>query len=349
MSETANAHHGTVDAAGREAEEPTEFPPAAWRDIATRVAAEVKADNVPLLAAGVAFFALLSLFPAIVAVVSLYALVADPAEVSSQVGDLVAGMPPQAGDLVLEQVTSAVDGADAGLGTTAAIGIVLALWSASSGMKWLLSALSLAYDEQEGRPFVRLRGTALALTLAAAVAFAANLAIVAGTGALAERLGLGDAGRIAVSVLRWPLLGALVLGGLAVLYRYGPDRDRARWRWVSVGSIVAAVVAVLASGAFALYTTVAGSFDEAYGSVGAVIVLMLWLMVTVFAVLLGAEINAEMEHQTAEDTTSGPERPLGQRGAVVADEVADGPATDDDQTGAGGSSASGPAGRSAVR
>lgn len=322
-----------VDADGRNAEVPSELTVTAWRDIARRVVAEVKADNVPLLAAGVAFFALLSLFPAIVAVVSIYALVADPAEVTSQVSDLVAGMPPQAGDLVLEQVTSAADGADADLGATAAIGIVLALWSASSGMKWLLSALSLAYDEREQRPFIRLRGTALALTIAAAVAFAANLAVVAGTGALAEALGLEQAGRLAINVLRWPLLGALVIGGLAVLYRYGPDREPAQWRWISVGSVVAAVVAVLASGAFALYTTVASSFDEAYGSVGAVIVLMLWLMATVFAVLLGAEINAEMEHQTAHDTTTGPERPMGERGAVVADEVATAPARADEEPG----------------
>jgi membrane protein len=279
----------------------------------------------------VAFFGLLSLFPAIVAVVSLYALVADPDQVTRQVGDLVAGMPPQAGELVVEQVTSAADQADGSLGTSVAIGIALALWSASSGMRWLLSALSLAYDESEDRPFLRLRGTALVLTIAAALAFVVNLGVVAGSGALSRRLGLGEAGQLTVSIARWPLLGALVLGGLAILYRYGPDRDSPQLRWATWGSAVATVVAVLASGAFAAYTSVLGSFDEAYGSFGAIIVLMLWLALTVFAVLLGAEVNAEMERQTAHDTTSGTPEPMGERGAVVADEVAsDGETTGDD-------------------
>lgn len=317
----AHLEHGR----GRQADRASELPALAWKDIARRVAKEVKADNLPLLAAGVAFFGLLSLFPAIVALVSIYGIVADPAEVASQVQDVTRALPPQAADLIVEQVTAAASNTDGALGTSAAIGILVALWSASSGMKWLLSALSLAYDEVEDRKFLRLRGTSLLLTFAAAVAFAVNVGVIAGTSAAARWLGLGRAGELTISVLRWPLLGLLVLGGLAVLYRYGPDRDPARWRWVTWGSALATAVALVASGGFALYTSIAGNFDEAYGSFGAIIVLMLWLMLTVFAVLLGAEVNAEMEHQTARDTTVGRPRPMGRRDAVVADEVAPAP------------------------
>src|SRR4051812_25449172 len=173
---------------GRHAERPGELPKVAWRDIATRVLQEVRADNVPLLSAGVAFFALLALFPALVAVVSIYGLVADPAEVTRQVRDLTSALPPEARTLVVDQVRQVSESAPSSLGTSAVIGIALALWSASSGMRWLLSALSLAYDETEDRKFFRLRGTALLLTVAAAVAFVANLTLLTASGRLASAL-----------------------------------------------------------------------------------------------------------------------------------------------------------------
>lgn len=188
-------------------------------------------------------------------------------------------------------------------------------------MRWLMSALSLAYEETDDRTFVRLRGTALLLTVAATTAFVVNLILLTATDRLAECLGLGRTGELVVNIARWPLLGALVAAGLAVLHRYGPDRDPARWRWVTWGSMIA----VAASAGFPVYSSISGSFDKTYGSFAGVVVLMLWLMVTVFAILLGAEINAEMEHQTARDTTIGREQPLGRRGATVADEVAPAP------------------------
>jgi membrane protein len=171
-----------------------------------------------------------------------------------------------------------------------------------------------------------LRGTALLLTVAATTAFVVNLVLLTATSRLAAWLGLGRTGELVINIVRWPLLGVLVAVGLAVLYRYGPDRDPAHWRWVTWGSVIATGIAVIASGGLAVYSSVSGSFDKTYGSFAAVVVLMLWLMATVFAILLGAEINAEMEHQTARDTTAGPRQPLGQRGATVADEVAPAPA-----------------------
>ena len=311
---------------GRHADRPKQLPAPAWRDIAMRVAKEVRADNVPLLSAGVAFFALLALFPALVAIVSLYGLVADPADVSRQIRDLTAALPPEARTLLVDQVQQVADQAPSSAGRTAAIGIALALWSASSGMRWLLSALSLAYDETEDRKFFRLRGTALLLTMAATAAFVVNLVLLTASARLSDWLGLDRTGELIVNIVRWPVLAVLIGAGLAVLYRYGPDRDPAKWRWVTWGSALATGVAVLASAGLAVYSSVSGSMDKTYGSFAGIIVLMLWLMATVFAILLGAEVNAEMEHQTARDTTVGRSRPLGQRGATVADEVAPSPA-----------------------
>jgi membrane protein len=310
---------------GRDADRPAELTRPAWRDIAKRVAKEVKADNVPLLSAGVAFFALLALFPALVAVVSVYGLVAEPSEVTREVGDLTTALPPEARTLIVDQVEDIARKAPSSLGTSAAIGILLALWSASAGMRWLLSALSLAYDETDGRNFVRLRATALVLTIAASLGFVVNLVLMTASGWLARWAGLGSTGELVVGALRWPLLALLIGAGLAVLYRYGPDRDQPEWRWVTWGSAIATAVAVLASVGLAVYSSLTSSFDKTYGSFVGIIILMLWLLMTVFAVLLGAEINAEMEHQTARDTTVGRREPLGERGATVADEVAPSP------------------------
>jgi membrane protein len=310
---------------GRQAYRPQQLSAAAWRDIAKRVLKEVRADNVPLLSAGVAFFALLALFPALVAIVSLYGLVADPSEVSRQIRELTAALPPEARTLIVDQVRQVAEQAPSSLGRTAVIGIALALWSASAGMRWLLSALSLAYDETEDRKFFRLRGTALLLTVAATTAFVVNLVLLTASTRLSDWLGLGNTGEVVVNVVRWPILAVLIGAGLAIVYRYGPDRDPPKWRWVTWGSALATGIAVLASVGLAVYSSVSGSMDKTYGSFAGIIVLMLWLMATVFAVLVGAEVNAEMEHQTARDTTIGGNKPLGQRAATVADEVAPSP------------------------
>ncbi len=308
---------------GRHASRPSELPATGWRDIATRVVREFKADNVPMLAAGVAFYALLSLFPAIVAVVSIYGLVADPGEVSRQIGDLTAPLPPEVADLLVSQVETIANSSDGSLGFSLAFGIVAALWSASSGMKWLLTAISLAYDEAEERKFLKLRGTAVLLTLGAASAFVVSIALIAALPALTDAVGLGTTGELVASILRWPLLAALVVSGLAVLYRVGPDREAPEWRWVSWGSVIATVIWLLSSAAFAAYASLAGDFADSYGTLGSFVALMLWLFLTSLAILAGAEINAEMEHQTAIDTTTGPDRRLGERDATVADEVGD--------------------------
>jgi membrane protein len=309
---------------GRQAERPQQIPPRGWKDIAKRTMKEVKQDQVPLLAAGVAFYALLSLFPAIIAGVSIYGLVADPTTVRDQIARLTQTLSPETAKLVGEQIRQVTGGAGGALGLATVLGIGVALWSASSGMKALITGINMTYDEAESRKFVKLRGLALLLTLGAMVLMGIALALIVAFPAVT-----GDwptALRWTASVLRWLLLAALLVVGLAVLYRYAPDRDEPRWSWVSWGSGIATLLWVLASIGFSVYATFFGNYNKTYGALAGVIILMFWLFLSAFVVLLGAELNTEMELQTARDTTSGPERPMGDRQAHAADHVAAAPA-----------------------
>lgn len=320
------------DRPGFGAEDPTDVPARGWKDILLRVKDESKRDNVPLLGAGVAFYALLALVPALVAIVSIYGLVASPADVERQISDSLSAAPAEVRNLLEQQLTNIVTASDGGLGIGAVVGILTALWSASSGMKHLMSAINAAYDEEDTRGFVKLRGTALLLTVAAVVALVVAVGVIAILPAAMRAAGAGGAARWTVSILRWPLLGALMAAGLAALYRYAPDRDEPKWSWVGLGSIVAVIGFLLASFLFSFYTSNFASFGETYGSLGSIIVVMLWLMISATVVIIGAEINAEAEHQTEHDTTKGESRPPGERDAYAADVAPqDQPETEDEK------------------
>jgi membrane protein len=312
-------------AAGRDAERPGEIPPRGWFAILKRVKAEVKEDNVTLLAAGVAFYAMLAIFPAIIAVVTVYGMVADPAQVESQVNEFAKGLPAGAGELITEQLSNVVNAGRQALSIGLAISLLAVLWSASGGVQGLVKSLNLVYDERETRGFVKLRGLSLLLTLGAIVVTVVALALIAVFPGVIDDLGLGQAGELAASIVRWVVLALVVLTALAVLYRYAPDRANPRWRWVSWGAVVALVVWLLGSVGFSWYVDNFGKYNQTYGALAAVIVLLLWLFLSSFAVLLGAEFDAEIERQTARDTTTGPDRPLGERDAEVADTVAESP------------------------
>jgi membrane protein len=308
---------------GRQAEAPQQIPPRGWMAIAKRTAKEVKADQVPLLSAGVAFYALLALFPAIIAGVSIYGLVADPTTVRDQIANLTKLLSPETADLVGKQLTEVTSGAGGALGLATVIGILTALWSASSGMKALVTGVNLAYDETETRKFVKLRGLALLLTLGAMVLMGVALATIIGYPPIADTL--PTALRWLVAIVRFVILGGLLVVGLAVLYRYAPDRDQPKWTWVSWGSGIAALLWVLATIGFALYANFFGNYNKTYGALAGVIILMFWLFLSAFVVLVGAELNTEMELQTAKDTTAGPTKPMGDRDAHAADHVAEAP------------------------
>jgi membrane protein len=309
------------DDRGRGADTPQEIPAKGWKDIAKRTLKEVKQDQVPLLAAGVAFYTLLALFPAIIAGVSIYGLVADPQTVRDQINRLAETLSPETAKLIGQQIQQVTSSAGGALGLATVIGILTALWSASSGMKALITGVNLAYDETEGRKFVKLRGLALVLTLGAMVLLAVALALIVGFPAVPDSW--PTVLQWTAAILRFVLLAVLLMAGLAALYRYAPDRDKPKWGWASPGSVVATVLWVLASVGFSFYVNAFGNYNKTYGALAGIIILMFWLYLTAFVVLVGAELNAEMELQTAKDTTAGPEQPLGEREAQAADHVAE--------------------------
>ncbi|MDQ3602182.1 MAG: YihY/virulence factor BrkB family protein [Actinomycetota bacterium] len=310
---------------GEQAETPVGIPPRGWWQVIKRAFRESSADNVPMLAGGVAFFAFLAVFPALIAALTLYGLLADPAQVAQQVQNIAKALPRSAQPLLTEQLTSVTQTSGGALTAGLVISLLAALWSASSGTGNLITAVNLAYDEKESRGFVKLRATALGLTLGGIVFVLLTLTLVAVVPVALDNLGLGVVGRVVAQVVRWVLLVGVVVVGLAVVYRVAPDRASPRFRWVSAGALVATVLWIIGSVAFSLYVNFFGNYNKTYGALAGVIVLMLWLFLTTYIVLLGAEINAESERQTVRDTTHGEPQPMGRRRAEAADSLAEQP------------------------
>jgi len=307
---------------GRDAEIPSEIPKAGWRDILLRLKDAVREDRITLIAAGIAFYAMLALFPAMIVVVSIYGLVMDPEEIAVQVRSLGV-LPDDVRSILTGQLDALVRAPGGRLSLSLAVGVLLALVSASAGMKALMTGVNAAYSEAETRGFVRMRGLAFVLTLGGSLVTVLALAVIVALPVAARRLP-GPAGLL-VSVLRWPLLAAVLIAGLAVLYRVAPSRQDARWQWLSWGSVAATGLLVVGSMLCSLYASHVPAQNKTYGTFFGVIVLLLWLFLSALAVLVGAELNAELELQTRRDTTTGPDRPMGERGAYVADHVAGSP------------------------
>jgi membrane protein len=310
---------------GVTAEKPTQIPWRGWRQIVKRSWAENKADNMPIIAGGVAFFGFLALFPAMIAMVSIYGLVASPATVADQVDEISTAMPASATSLITDQLRSITSHSGGALTVGLVVSILAALWSASGGVGNLVTAVNIAYDEVETRGFVRRKLIALGLTLGSIAFVLVTLTLVAVLPPVLEALPLGVVGTVLAQVARWVLLLLVMAGSLAVLYRVAADRDAPRFRWVSLGSLVVTVLWAVMSLLFSLYVDNFGSYDKTYGAIAGAIVLMLWLYLTCYLILLGAEINAETEHQTAQDTTEGDPVPMGERGATAADTLPEPP------------------------
>jgi membrane protein len=238
--------------------------------------------------------------------------------VAQQVHSALKFMPGRSRDVIATQLKNITNSPKAGLGLGLVIALVAALWSASGGMRALMTGLNIAYDETESRKFVRLRLISLALTLGVLVFAALTLTAVVGIPAAFDA---HQAVGMALAWLRWPVLAALMIGALAVLYRYGPDRDEPKWSWASTGAAVATILWLIMTAAFSFYVSSFGKFQKTYGTFAGIIVLMTWMSLSAYIVLLGAEINAELERQTAQDTTTGPDRPIGTRDAYAADTV----------------------------
>ncbi|MGD9923706.1 MAG: YihY/virulence factor BrkB family protein [Pseudorhodoplanes sp.] len=306
---------------GRSADSPVQIPLAGWRDIAWRTYAEIQNDRLLAVAAGVVFYGLLALFPAITALVSSYALFAEAATIGKHLAFAAALMPSGAYGIVEEQITRIAQGSGGGLSTAFLLGLLLAIWSANAGMKAMIDALNVIYGETEERSFVRLNLLSLAMTLGGLVFLLIAIGTVIVLPLVFAWIGLQGFGEWAIAMLRWPAVMIVIALSLAALYRFGPSRRAAQWRWLSVGAVVAMLLWVAGSALFSWYLSNFADYNATYGSLGAGIGLMMWLWLTSIAILIGAEINAEIEHQTARDTTVGREKPIGTRGAVMADTV----------------------------
>ncbi len=315
----APPHAADEPGRGREAETPTQIPTRGWKDILWRVWEEIGQDRVMAVAAGVTFYGLLAIFPAIAAFVSLYGLVADPAEIEGHLTAISTVLPGGAIQIVGEQVKRIASQGEGSLGFGFVAGLAVALWSSNAGMKAIFDALNVVYDEEEKRGFIKLNIQSLLFTVGAIVFLLTAIVATAVLPHLFDFIGLGQALEWTLAILRWPLLLVLVVLGLAALYRWGPSRDKAEWKWVTPGSLVAAVLWLVGSMLFSWYAANFGSYNETYGSLGAVVGFMTWMWISTIVILLGAELNAEMEHQTAKDTTDGAPKPLGARQATMAD------------------------------
>jgi len=306
---------------GRRAANPAQIPVKGWKDILWRTYNQIGEDRLLAVAAGAVFYMLLALFPAVTALVSLYGLFTDPSVINEHLSLLGGVMPGGAIDIVREQVTRLTETGKNALGFGFFFGLLLALWSANAGIKATIDALNVVYDEREKRSFIKLTLVAFAFTIGALVFVLLALAGIVILPLVLAWTGYETRAGEIVSLLRWPALLVIIMLWLAVLYRYAPSRERARWSWLSVGSIFAALAWLGGSALFSWYLSNFADYDATYGSLGAAIGLMMWLWLSVSVILVGGELNAEMEHQTAHDSTVGAGKPMGARGAVMADTV----------------------------
>lgn len=316
------SHDSAGDSAGHFARRPREIPRRGWKQIVLRVKDQLAYDHVMVVSAGVAFFFFLALFPAFAALVSIYGLVVEPAEVEQQLGLLTTVLPAQAHQLLTDILRQLAAKSENTLGWSLLVSILLSLWSANKGIAAVFEGVNIAYNEQEGRNFFLQKGLTLLFTLGGVVVLALCLSFIVGFPALVDRLSLPAVLETAISWLRWPVLFAVAVFSLALIYKIAPHRRNPEFRWVSWGAVSATVLWLSGSLLFSLYVNHFDSIDNTYGSFAAVIILMLWFLLTAWAILLGAEINSEMEHQTARDSTVGPDKPIGRRDAWYADHVA---------------------------
>ncbi len=295
-----NARAGVAPAeaqAGKGAPAPADIPAPGWWAILKRTFAEVNGDRVLAVAGGVTFYGLLSLFPAVTVLVSVYGLFADPATISDHLAMLSSVLPEGAMSIISEQVTRIAAGDGAKLGLAALVGVLVALWSANSAMKAIMDALNIAYDAEEKRSFIMLNLISLGFTLASIVGLLVMISAIAVVPAVLNTMMLGVVGDVLIDYGRWPLVFVLGILGLAVLYRYGPSRPDVAWRWITPGSLLATLALVAFSMLFSWYAANFGKFNETYGSLGAVIGFLTWAWLSAAIVLVGAELNAEIENQ----------------------------------------------------
>jgi membrane protein len=306
---------------GRAATHPLQVPARGWKDILLRIWKNIGKDRIIVVAAGVTFYSVLALFPAIAALVALYGLFADPATITSHLDSTAGLVPGGAIEVIRDQITRVASQGRTALGLTFIGGLLASLWSANAGMKSLFDALNLVYNEPEKRGLIWLNVISLTFTVLAIVFALVAIGTMVVVPIVLNFLGLAGATEMVIKIARWPALFIVVSLALAFLYRYGPSREKPRWRWITWGSACAAIAWLVVSILFSWYAENFESYNKTYGSLGAIIAFMFWIWLSTIVVLIGAELNAETEHQTARDTTTGRPKPMGARGATMADTV----------------------------
>jgi len=307
---------------GQLADSPTEIPPRGWRDVGWRLIHEVMEDRVMLIAAGATYYMLIALVPGLALFVSLYGLFNDPVDVYKQVS-LLSGILPQGGlDILTDQLTRLAATGKPTLGVTLLVSLAIALWSANAGVQAFFDAMNIAYDEAEKRNFLVRTGLGFIFTLGFAIAAILFLAVVIVIPVALQFLYLGHGFDWLVKVASYVLMLILMMGGISALYRWGPSRSEAKWRWVTPGAALAVVGIAIVSVVFSWYAANFSNYNATYGSLGALIGFLTWMWLSATVVIVGAELDSELEHQTAKDSTTGAPLPLGARGAYMADHVA---------------------------
>ncbi len=309
------------DSRGRDASAPSEIPWRGWCDVFWRVKREASDDNLTLIAAGMAFYAMLSVAPTLAFIISIYGLMVSPADAQAQIEALSSYLPTDASAIVQAQLADVAAAAPTTLGWSIVVAAAVSLWSASKAMKSLFGGLNAVYDEVERRNYFHLTAQSVLFTLAGIVVLILTLAVITLLPLILEVLALPVSSENLVRALSWLFISLVVVVGLAIMYRFGPSRSAPQWQWVTVGAVFALIVWLLSSAALSWYVSSFDSYQKTYGALGAVVVLLMWFFLTAYAVLLGGELNAELEHQTAVDSTIGQPRPMGERGATMADSV----------------------------
>jgi membrane protein len=306
---------------GRSATTPSEIPVKGWKDILFRVYENVSRHRVMALAAGITYYTILAIFPAIAALVAVYGLFSDPSAIARHLDQLGGFLPGGAIDVARAQLTQVSSKGSQSLGLTFLLGLGVSLWSANAAMKSLFDTLNIVYGEDEERGFVKLNAVSLGFTVGGVLFVLVALGSIVVVPVILNYVGLSKVSDLLLRIGRWPAMYLVIALCLAIIYRYGPSREAPQWRWITWGSAIAALLWLAVSGLFSVYAANFGKFNETYGSLGAIVGFMTWLWISAIVILLGGEIDAEMEHQTTRDTTTGPPKPIGSRGAQVADTV----------------------------
>ncbi|ALS34060.1 membrane protein [Pseudoalteromonas translucida KMM 520] len=306
---------------GQDAQQPVNIPLLGWWDITKRIFTQLSRDNLSLVAAGVAFYALLAIFPALAALVSVYAYFASPTDIGAHLSQVIALLPESTGELILSQIASIAQKSGTSLSLSAISTLILTIWSSSKGSQALITACNISYQEYEKRSFFKAQLVRFLFSIGAIVVAIFALLIIGILPVVLNLVGLQENIDLLITFISWPLLAFTFNFALVLLYRYAPHRKPAKWRWITLGSVIATILWIVASIGFSFYVSKFASYNETYGSLGGVVIMLMWLYISAYIIILGATINAASEQQTAIDSTIGPDKKRGERGAYVADHL----------------------------